>query len=35
MTASKLEIVVLVPVLQTEIRQGRRVSEFQICEVPI
>lgn len=35
MTSSKLEIVVLVPVLQTQIRQGCRVRELQISEMPV
>lgn len=35
MTSSELEIVVLVPMFQAQIRQGRCIREFQVCEVPI
>lgn len=35
MTAGELEVVVLVPMFQAQIRQRRRVGEFQIRKVPI
>lgn len=35
MTAGELEVVVLVPVLQAQVRQRSRVGEFQVREVPV
>lgn len=35
MTAGEFVVVVLVPVLQRQVAQRRRVRELQICEMPV
>lgn len=35
MTAGELEVVILIPVFQAQVREGRSVGELQIREVPI
>lgn len=35
MVPGELEVVVLVPVLQREVGEGRRVRELQVGEVPV